>query len=223
MVSLTDTVFRLQDAGAAYNGHAVLSGVSLEIQAGEKVALVGKSGAGKSTLLGLLYAQVGARAALIPQEGALVRPLSVFHNIYMGRLHRHSSWYNLRNLVWPARREVDSVTRIAETLGLTDKLFTPTGQLSGGQQQRTAVGRALYHGGDVVLGDEPVSSVDAHQARDVLAALKQNHQTIVLAMHDIELALEFTQRVVGIQSGKLVMDEASKGLTPKDLAPLYAT
>lgn len=217
----TERLFRLEHADAGYNGHAVLTDISLEIRPGERVALVGKSGAGKSTLLAMLYEQQKGRAALIPQDSALVKSLSVFHNIFMGRLHRNATWYNLLNLAWPRSREVAGVGAVAERLELTDKLFTPTGELSGGQQQRTAVGRALYCGGDVVLGDEPVSSVDLHQAREVLSALCADYETIVLAMHDVELALSYTDRVIGLGDGGIVLDEASASLTPADLEPLY--
>ena len=152
-------MFRLDRASAGYNGHAVLSDISLVIEAGERVALVGESGCGKSTLLGMLYEQQKARAALIPQDTALVRALSVFHNIFIGRLHHNKTLYNLRTLVWPKRAEVERVRAITDRLRLTDKLFTPVGELSGGQQQRTAVGRALFHGGEVVLGLKPLRVV----------------------------------------------------------------
>lgn len=214
-------MFQLEGASASYNGHDVLTDLKLEISQGERVALVGRSGAGKSTLLALLYKQQRARAALIPQDSALVKTLSVFHNIYMGRLNRHGSFYNLRNLVLPRKSEIDAVRAITDTLGLTDKLFTRVGELSGGQQQRTAVGRALFCGGDVVLGDEPVSAVDEHQAREILRALHESHETIVLAMHDMSLALEFTDRVIGLKDRRIAFDEASADLTTNDLARLY--
>ena len=164
-------MFHLDGASAGYNGHAVLSDISLSIEAGERVALVGESGAGKSTLLGMLYEQQKGRAALIPQDTALVRALSVFHNIYIGRLHRNKTLYNMRTLVWPSRAEVERVREITDRLRLSDKLFTPVGELSGGQQQRTAVGRALFHGGDVGGGDAPVAAVDEHPARAVVSGV----------------------------------------------------
>ena len=216
-------MFRLDRASAGYNGHAVLSDISLTIGAGERVALVGESGAGKSTLLGMLYEQQKSHAALIPQDTALVRSLSVFHNIFIGRLHRNKTLYNLRTLVWPKRAEVDSVRAITDLLRLSDKLFTPVGELSGGQQQRTAVGRALFHGDDVVLGDEPVSAVDEHQAHEILTALTDSHATVVLAMHDLELALAHTDRIVGIRDRGIRLDAPSAELSPSDLAPLYKT
>jgi len=216
-----NAAFALRDVTIGYGGRPVLSVSGLTISDGERVAVVGRSGAGKSSLLRYLHGLAPGRVALIPQDGALVRALSVFHNIYMGQLDRHPLWYNLWTLVRPGRAEVAGVRRIAAALGLEDKLFEPVETLSGGQQQRTAVGRALFNGGDIVLGDEPVSAVDPHQARSVLAALAEVHHTVVLAMHDVELALAFSDRIIGLCDGAVVLDLPSAGLTPEALAPLY--
>jgi phosphonate transport system ATP-binding protein len=113
------------------------------------------------------------------------------------------------------------VSSILTTLGLEEKLFTPVGELSGGQQQRTAVARALYHGGDVLLADEPVSAVDGLQSRAVLQAINAAYGTVVLAMHDVTLAIEYTTRIIGLKGGQVVMDVPSAGLSPADLTPLY--
>jgi phosphonate transport system ATP-binding protein len=212
---------QLHNTDVFYNGRAVLREVSLEIKAGERIALVGESGAGKSTLLKLLFEQHKAGAALVPQDLGLVRNLSVFHNIYMGRLDRHSTWYNLVNLVRPLAMEVAQVRAVLAKLGLEDKLFAPAGELSGGQQQRTAVGRALFQQSDVILGDEPVSAVDEHQARIVLQSITEGDGTVVLAMHDVALALAFTDRVLGLKDGRVVLDEPVTSLKPADLTFLY--
>ena len=139
----------------------------------------------------------------------------------MGRLHMNGAWYNLLNLARPMRAEIEKIEPIVARLGLEDEMFTPAGELSGGQQQRTAVGRALYQQGDVVLGDEPVSAVDGHQARTVLDAVAEAYETVVLAMHDVDLALAYTDRIVGLNGGRVVMDEPSAGLTRGDLDSLY--
>lgn len=211
----------LNNASVHYAGQCVLRDVSLRINPGEKVALVGRSGAGKSTLLRLLYEQHPGDAALVPQELGLVNTLSVFHNVYMGRLNRHNALYNLLNLLRPLRREVSAVLPILERLGLDEKLFELAGQLSGGQQQRTAVARALYQGSAVLMGDEPVSAVDEHQSRRVLDAIVEGHDTVVLAMHDIALAIAYSDRVIGLDDGRITLDASSEGMRPGDLDELY--
>ena len=214
-------LFELSGANIAYDGANVLNDVTLKIEPGERVALVGPSGAGKSTLLNTLYRQQAARAALVPQEYALVRSLSVFHNVYMGRLNRHSSAYNLLNLLYPLPREIAAIEPFLAMVDLADKLGTPAGELSGGEQQRTAVARALYQGGQVLLGDEPVSSVDPLQSRRVLDAITGAHETVVLAMHDVELALEYTQRLIGLKDGRVWFDQSTDGMRAADLNEFY--
>ena len=216
------SVFRLENASARYNGEVVLKDVSLSINEGEHVALVGKSGAGKSTLLNLLYEQRRRDTAIVPQELGLVRPLSVFHNVYMGRLHVNATLYNLVNLIRPLRREVEAIRQVVERLELgDDKLFEPVGQLSGGQQQRTAVARAIHQGSQVLLGDEPVSSVDERQSRVVLENINAEHETVVLSMHDVKLALAYTDRVIGLQQGQIIMDQPTAHMQTSDLDILY--
>jgi phosphonate transport system ATP-binding protein len=214
-------LLELREETVGYSGTTVLRELELNIEQGERIALVGESGAGKSTLLNLIHTRLGETAALVPQELGLVQALSVFHNVYMGRLHQRSVWRNLRNLLKPAKVDVDLVMPVLERLRLEDKLFTSVGELSGGQQQRTAVGRALFHPGDILIADEPVSAVDEHQAREILDAITAEKPTVILAMHDRELAIQFADRLIGIRDGKVALDEAAAGKTPKDLDDLY--
>lgn len=216
-------MFELDHIDAGYNGTRVLHDISLSIKPGEKVALVGHSGAGKSTLLGLLYEQQAKTTALVPQESGLVKALSVFHNVYIGRLKTHHALYNLVNLLRPFKGELEGIAPILEKLGLTDKTFSPVGELSGGQQQRTAVARALFQGGDVLLGDEIVSALDVHQSKEVLTAIGQAFNTSVLALHDIHLALEFTDRIIGLEGGQIKFDLPSTALTLENLEEFYVS
>lgn len=215
------TLLELKDESAGYDGKTILTGLTLTIEPGERIALVGESGAGKSTLLRLFYQRLGAAAALMPQDSALVQALTVFHNVYMGRLHQRSVWRNLRNLVLPIRADVEEVREVLEPLRLDEKIFSGVGQLSGGQYQRTALARALYHTGDVIVADEPVSSVDEHQAREILETMNTQKQTVLLAMHDRALAIEFADRLIGVKDGRVVMDRKSAGMRPDDLDHLY--
>jgi len=210
-------VFELKEASAGYNGRPVLFNIDLTVRANERLAVMGRSGAGKSTLLGLLYAQRSHDVALVPQASALVKPLSVFHNVYMGRLDRHSTAYNLRNLVWPAPCKVAEVRGVLSSVGLEGEIFSAAGALSGGQQQRTSVARALYNGRPILLGDEPVSALDRVQGSDVLSLLKCHHETLVLALHDVHHALEHTDRIVVLEHGRKIIDQPSRALTASDL------
>ncbi len=214
-------LLELKNETLGYGQEPVLSGVSIAINPGDRIALIGESGAGKSTLLGAIQARLAQQAALIPQNPGLVATLTVFHNIYMARLNQHSTAYNLLNLVWPRRREIDAVRPLVQRLGLEEKLFERAGALSGGQQQRVAVCRALHQEADLVLGDEPVSAVDNYQSRTVLDALHERFDTVVLAMHDVELALQYASRIIGLKDGRVALDEANVGLTLSDLDFLY--
>lgn len=214
-------LLELRDEHAGFGGQPVLRGLSLQVRRGERLAVMGRSGAGKSTLLNLIYARLPGQAALVPQAAALVGTLSVFHNVYMGRLDRHSAWRNLRMLAWPARAEVAAVRDMLGTVGLADKAFARAGTLSGGQQQRASVARALYNGRPVVIGDEPVSALDRRQGAAVLRRMADAHGTAILALHDIPLALEHADRIVVLQGGRVALDAPAGSLREADLLRFY--
>lgn len=216
------TALALTDVVADYGGTRVLGPLNLTLAHGERVALVGRSGAGKSTLLSIMQQRWQKNgAALMPQELGLVPSLSVFHNVYMGGLARRASWYNLVSLVRPFRRDIDAITPLLERLGIAEKCWAAAGELSGGQSQRVAAARAIHQQGELLLADEPVSALDGPLAELVMAALTEAYPTAVLAMHDVELALRFTDRVVGIADGAIALDEPSRKLTARDLLVLY--
>jgi phosphonate transport system ATP-binding protein len=212
----------LDRVSAGYQGAPVLHNITLSVEPGERVAIIGRSGAGKSTLLNTIYRRYPEHAALIPQASALVANLSVFHNVFMGCLDRHSTLYNLRTLAWPPAAEIAAVTRVLEAVGLEEKLFAKAGELSGGQQQRTSVARAMLNGRPIVLGDEPVSALDRVQGGDVLRVLCARHETKIFAMHDIRLALEHADRVILLEGGRIILDEPSSHLSYERLLPHFA-
>ena len=214
-------ILLLEEACASYGGRRAVGPVTLAVHEGEHVALVGRSGAGKSTLLSLLFDPARRELALMPQELGLVQTLSVFHNVYMGRLAAHATWYNVANLVRPFPREVDGVSQVLDSLGLGTKLWSRVGELSGGQRQRTAVARALYQRASVLLADEPVSALDVTRSADVMRAITGAYRTAVIALHDVDLALRFCSRIVGIDGGCIALDQPAKRLAVSDLLPLY--
>lgn len=215
------TALHLRDISAGWQGTPVLSGISVQVEAGERVALVGRSGAGKSTLLGVMYEHARVKAALLPQEQGLVQALSVFHNVYMGALDQHPGWYNIANLVKPLRRQVQAVHPLLDELGLSEHIWTPVGRLSGGQKQRTGVARALFQQASLLLADEPVSALDIPRAEKVMTLLTGRYPTSVIAMHDVELALRYCHRILGLSGGVIALDEPAARLTVQDLMRLY--
>lgn len=218
---MTAPLLEFSNQSLGYGAQPVLQNLSLSIAAGEKVALIGKSGSGKSTLLKRLYSQKPQLSAIVPQQLGLVPILSVFHNIYMGRLHQQSALHNLINLLSPRQQPIQQIQALAATLGLEELLWRSVDQLSGGQQQRTALARALYRDCPIFIGDEPVSSVDEFQSESLLQLINQQHSTVVVALHDRELALNHYQRIIGLQQGRVVLDAPSAELTAEQLAFIY--
>ena len=214
-------ILTLDNAEVRYTQGVALQQVNLKLHRGEKLALIGRSGSGKSTLLRLIYENLPDNTALVPQDEGLVANLSVFHNVYMGRLSRHPAWYNLLNLMRPFPARVSEVDAILQGLQLSEKCFVPVAQLSGGQRQRTAIARSLYQGGELLLADEPVSAVDERQSRNILTALSQQFSTMVVALHDTSLALEHCERIIGLEAGRIVLDTPASFVSQAELTDLY--
>ena len=214
-------MIELNSVSVAYQKTTVLNEISLQIEMGEKVVIIGQSGAGKTTLLRKLFELQRDRAAFVHQDYALVPQLSVFHNICAGRLDQNNTLYNIFNLIRPRPREVENVRPLLESLAMPDKLFERVANLSGGQQQRVAVARALYRGAELIVCDEPVSAIDPHQAGTVLNLLAKDSHTVVLAMHDVDLALAHFDRIVGLRLGRLVFDLHREDVTDGLLKDLY--
>ncbi|WP_303288214.1 ATP-binding cassette domain-containing protein [Marinobacter sp. SS8-8] len=213
--------FELTGLTASFGGKRVIGPLSLRVQQGEKVALVGKSGAGKSTLIRLIHERVDRESSLVPQDLGLVNALPVFHNVFMGQLDKHSAWYSVVTLIRPFFRDREKVREILEALGMPEKLWMPAASLSGGQRQRVAIARALYRNAPMLLADEPISALDGPMAHLVMELLRQRFDTSVIALHDVEMALKYCNRIVGIQDGQVALDEASDRLKAADIMFLY--
>ncbi|UTA48196.1 ATP-binding cassette domain-containing protein [Simiduia sp. 21SJ11W-1] len=212
----------LKSAAIGYGPkHRVLADVALHIAQGERVALLGKSGSGKSTLLAHLRTLANGHAAWCPQQASLVPQLSAFHNIYAGGLGRQWALTNLRNLLFPAEPWRSEIGELAQALGLSDCLWSPAGQLSGGQQSRVAMARAVYQQQPLLLADEPVAALDGHQGAALLPWLMAQHQTAVIALHHVDLALAHCTRVIGLAEGRIQIDAPAANLNARELAWLY--
>lgn len=209
----------------AYGSTIVLSGVDFDLAPGERVVLLGRSGAGKSTLLNAAYARLAAQmareVALVPQEHGLVPQLSVFHNVFMGRLDERNAFYNLANLVCPLPAERRRVGNVLGLVGLEAQSRQAVESLSGGQKQRTALARAIHRGGAVLIGDEPFSAVDERHAVELVGHIADRFETILLALHDVELARRVATRIVGIKAGRIVVDRPAAQVSDEDVRYLY--
>lgn len=208
-----------------YGDKVVLQDVALSLMPGERVVFLGRSGAGKSTLLAALYHRLtaqGRRVALAPQDHALVPPLSVFHNVFMGRLDERGAVRNLLTLIRPSAAERALVRPVLEAVGLAAEERRAVESLSGGQKQRVALARALFRGGEVLIADEPVSAVDESQARRLLIEAESRFHTSLLALHDVDLALSHASRVVGVGAGRILFDRAAGAVDRREIDALYA-
>ncbi|MBE0484886.1 ATP-binding cassette domain-containing protein [Marinobacter sp.] len=213
--------FAFNDLSASFGDKRVIGPLSLEVHPGERVALVGKSGAGKSTLIKLLYERLTQDASLVPQGLGLVNALPVFHNVFMGQLDKHPLWYNTLTLIRPFRKDRNTVARLLNELGIPEKQWVPAASLSGGQRQRVAIARALYRNAPILLADEPISALDGPMAHLVMKALTDQFSTSVVALHDVDMALAYCNRIVGIQNGQIALDQPVSELQAADIMALY--
>ncbi len=215
------TKLSLQNETLGYNNITVLKDISLAIKKGEKIALLGKSGSGKSTLLKKLQELDTQNISYIPQELGLVDTLSVFHNVYISQLDSNSTLYNIRNLIKPVKKEVQNITPILKELHVDDLIFKKCGELSGGQRQRTAIARAVSQNKNILLADEPISALDEFVTNKVVDSLFHRFETIVCALHNVDIALKYFDRVIGIKDGQIVLDKQCTKITSDDTNQLY--
>ena len=229
------------------DGVVAVDDISLTIRPGEHVAFIGPSGAGKTTLFRLLnltlrpsagrmtfdgddvrsLSDAGLRAArrrigTIYQQQNLVGRLRVVHNVLAGNLGRWSAMQAVASL---ARPQVTPAQHALQQVGIPDKLWARTDQLSGGQQQRVAIARVLVQDPDVILADEPVSSVDPSLAVSIVALLRDlsagTRKTLCMNLHSVELALAYFPRLIGIRDGRVHFDLAPDKVNDELLAELY--
>lgn len=240
---------RFTNAGITYpNGAVGMRNLSLDIQPGEFVVLVGSSGAGKSTLLravnGLNRLSTGhievegrrvperegralralrARVGMVFQDFRLVRRISVMSNVLIGRL-AHVSGLRATLGLWPeADREI--AFSALERVGIADKAWVRASQLSGGQQQRVGIARALAQEPPIILADEPVASLDpvtTHQIMQDLVRINRDLGiTTVVNLHFLDLARQYGRRIIGLKHGEMVFDGTADTVTDGDFTRIY--
>ena len=221
IMSILQTVDLKKYYGAEPNITRALDGVSLSVDEGEFVAVVGTSGSGKSTLLHMMGGlDTPTSGNVIVRGDELAKKndeeLTIFRRRNIGFVFQN---YNLvpilnvyENIVLPVELDGDKADEkflddIVHMLALEDKLNNMPNNLSGGQQQRVAIARALITKPAIVLADEPTGNLDSKTSADVLGLLKRTgtefHQTIVMITHNNEIA-QLADRIVRIEDGKIV-------------------
>ncbi len=214
-------LFTMANQSLHYHDRVILNNLNLNINTGEKVAIIGASGAGKSTLLKSLRQQRSADLAWCPQQPGLVPMLSCHHNIYMGQLENHHFLTNLRQLILPSKQIKNDIFTIAQELEIELQLKQDSAALSGGQAQRCSIARAIYSQKNILLADEPLSALDFIQAQSVLQSLCQHFSTLVISLHNVELAINHCQRIIALKDGVILFDKPSSQVSTSDLALVY--
>jgi phosphonate transport system ATP-binding protein len=167
---------------------------------------------------------VRARIGFVHQDLALVPNLRVSQNVMAGKLGS-MTFESARAMLFPPRQDLERAAAILHRVGIGEKLFQRTDSLSGGQRQRVAIARALFQEPLALLADEPVSSVDPARARDTVSLLREvcaeRKLTLLVSLHDLELAREFFPRLVGLREGAVAFDRRTAELGPAEFAALY--
>ena len=166
---------------------------------------------------------VRAGIGFIFQQFNLVGRLSVIINVLAGTLHKVPLWRSL--IRWFTAEEKAGGIEALRRVGIAECWGQRASTLSGGQQQRAAIARAMVQGAKVILADEPIASLDPESSRkvmDILARVNQEDKcTVVVSLHQVNVALKYCKRVIALHQGKVVYDGASSGLTPALLRDLY--
>jgi phosphonate transport system ATP-binding protein len=225
-----------------------LQGISLQLSAGEQVAIIGPSGAGKTSLLQVLSCAqqptggelllggqspwrlssrelrlLRGRLFLAPQVPPLPPRQRVVTSVLAGRLPAMSLAASLRSLFYPA--DIPAAYEALSHFDLSDKLFDRVDRLSGGERQRVGLARALLSPASLWLIDEPLSALDPMRARIAMTALvrlaRERQITMVATLHQVDMALTHFDRIIGLLKGQMVFDLPSGEVTRERLANLY--
>jgi phosphonate transport system ATP-binding protein len=246
---MTDAI-AVSDVHKRFGAVHVLRGIDFTIGHGEGVVLLGANGCGKSTLLRCLNRMVPHDSGTIAiddrdvtrlagralrstrrdlgyvfQHFNLVPNVSVFQNVLFGALGRPGGGL-LRTLSLFAPAEMrERAMSCLERVGLADKATHLPTEISGGQQQRVAIARMLMQAPKIVVADEPIASLDPKAGREVLELLfdivREQRLTVLCTLHQLDLATEFGQRIIGMKAGRIVLDATGSSLPRNELNALY--
>ena len=230
------------------NGVKGLIDVNLTINDGDFVSIIGLSGAGKSTLLRAInrlneitegeikingksltkankkeLRKIRREIGMISQQFNLVKRSTVQKNVLSGRLGYYSTLKSVLGIF--SKEDYALVNEVLEKVGLSDKLHERCDNLSGGQQQRVSIARTLFQQANIILADEPVSALDPVTSVEIMEELRKINETmnktIIVNIHSVDLAKQFSKRIIALQDGKVVFDGAPELLTNEVLTMIY--
>ncbi len=240
----------VQDVYVTYEKRTpALRGVSLDLHEGEFVGIIGLSGSGKSTLLKTLNGLVSPSKGrvfvdekdvsrlkgkelrelrrgigFVFQEFNLVDRSSVLENVLIGRLGYRSSLKSFFGIF--EEEDYLLAKESLETVGLKGKIFVRGDQLSGGQKQRVAIAKTLAQEPRVILGDEPVASLDQNSGKAVMDTFRRIQQeygiSVIVNLHDVDLARKYCQRLIGLKDGRICFDQKTEEISDADITELYS-
>ncbi|MCL2529526.1 MAG: phosphonate ABC transporter ATP-binding protein [Coriobacteriia bacterium] len=225
-----------------------LSDVSFSLEEGEFVSIIGPSGSGKSTILRCINRlvdategsiifdghdisradkreihQVRKKTGMIFQHYNLVNRLSVIENVLHGRLGHKSTLSGVVGLY--TEKEKERAFEILEKLGLTEQAYKRCDELSGGQKQRVGIARSIMQEPRLILCDEPIASLDPSSSKVIMDHLSNINQTMnitcLINLHQVQVALKYSRRIIGITSGQIVYDGPPETLTQDIIYEIY--
>ena len=230
------------------NGLHALKNISLEINQGEFVAIIGLSGAGKSTLLrtinrmhdisersltvngqeindlaGKDLRKFRRKVGMVFQSFNLVTRTTVVNNVLTSRVPDMPLWKSIIGLY--SKEDKVIALEALDKVGILDKAYVRADQLSGGQQQRVALARTLAQKPEIILADEPVAALDPITAKQVMDDFKKINKelnmSVLINIHHVDLALKYADRVIGIKAGEIVYDGPSAEVDSEVLKQIY--
>ena len=227
------------------NGVKAIREIDLNIEAGEFVTILGPSGSGKTTLLrsingletidsGQILFQnqiiseksllnIQKKTGMIFQEFNLVNNISVINNVLSGLLHSSSRFLSMFYIF--EKKQKLAALEALDTVGLLNKAYSVSNELSGGQRQRVGIARAIVKKPLLLLADEPVASLDPVASISIMNLLSEINKvfkiTVICNLHQTDLALKYSDRIVGINNGIIVFNKTNKQLDQKSLKKIF--
>jgi len=226
-------------------GTEALRGVNLKVNKGEFVSILGPSGSGKTTLLRsinglenidngeiffnsekinkIYLSEVQKKTGMIFQEFNLVNNLSAINNVLTGLLNSSSKFLSMFYLF--SKKQKLEALKALETVGLLDKAYSRADELSGGQRQRVGIARAIIKKPTLLLADEPIASLDPNASNLIMSLLKKINKefkiTIICNLHQVELATQYSDRIVGLLDGEIIFDKIAPNINRASIKQIY--